>query len=1527
MPVHFHILDVFARDEKIVSENEEEVLVQYSSNSENSDDEEFQRGRKGYSGAGTPAQTFKGDHTGKSIVVHLFGKTAEGYNIRADVKGFKPFFYIRAPEGGPTTQTRAVNAVREYLRRHINPTAVFKSIEIEKCNRKELFGFTQNRAVPMIKLTMPSIAVFRDVKNCFCNGAWEPELKKLMGRDDLLGEPFPKGAPMVYEANLDPMLRFLHLRNLSPCNWATLTEVEPDELDTDGVSIVECEWTEIDPCKTPPAATAPFTIASWDIECMSTSGAFPMATKGDPIIQIGVILSSLGSTAPPEKHIFTLGTCDQIPEGRVYAFPDEKKLLTAWFRWLNEKDIDIFIGYNIFGFDEKYVWERCEQLGLATRDDRGNGMAILDELRQLNRLSEVGGEMSLETKRLSSSAMGDNFLYLWTTAGRLRVDLYHYIKRGYPLPSYKLDDTSRNFLGESVKKINEKVDAWELTIGSTTKQDVAKGRSVVLLNAGGDTLCEKLDVLEYEPGRLIVSLPVDVLADEVAKWAVVKDDLSPKEMFKMQGQGPSERAIIARYCVQDCQLVLDLFKKLDVFNNAMSMANVCSVPVGYIFLRGQGVKIESLMFKYCHESEQCIMVLPAARGDAETYEGAIVLDPKPGFYTTPVGVADFASLYPSTIISENISHDTLVWVKDYNDAGELIAFQWGSDAYDNVPGVRYTDIEYDNMIDDPEDMRKMKRKIKAGTRVCRYAQDVIGTIPKIVAGLLAARKAKRKEGEKETDPFRKALLDSEQLAYKLTANSLYGQLGSGTFKVRLKPLAASVTAYGRKQIMFAKAAIEDRYGANAGHPHCCATAETVYGDSVKGDTPIFIRKNKGNPEIVRMDELVKNNSWNIWHETKEAVELSNIEIWTEKGWTHVDRIIRHRLAPSKKMFRILTHTGVVDCTEDHSLVDKHGNELKPGDVGVGHELLHNDMFHKEFKTEECNISSEEAWAMGLFLADGSSDGYQVTGGIKYTWAINKANKELLEKASKYLPFETKILDTLESSGVYKLIPVGNLKDPALKYRSMFYNDAREKRVPSSILNAPTPIVESFMKGFYAGDGDKVGQLSGNYRWDQKGKEVCAGLAILAQRLGYSISVNDRATKPDVFRITCTKSYQRKNTIVIKKMYEIDTHDIEYVYDLQTENHHFAVGPGNLVVHNTDSLFINFNPRNPDTGKPLEGTEAVKKTIELTEEAGKFVSKMLKAPHDFEFDKVYWPFIIFSKKRYVGYKYEDADSHVLWFMGVALKRRDYAAIVKRIYSGALNILLNERDVPKAAKYVQDAAVELVDGKYGLQPLTISKSLRAEYADPSRIAHKALADRIAKRDPGNAPASGDRIPFVYVQAPTGQAAPELQGDRIETPSYIKEKGLKPDYMFYIDHQIANPVCQLFGIVVDQIPGFDSYKPRGGWKTDNPETLITQRETAAYELLFRPAIDRNNMGAKRAFAQMFGGSVESQPGEPPAKRAMRSAAAAPVRRVVKESTQSTLDSMFMATMQLGALKSAAKQKKEAEKSDKAAKKSDKK
>jgi DNA polymerase elongation subunit (family B) len=551
--------------------------------------------------------------------------------------------------------------------------------------------------------------------------------------------------------------------------------------------------------------------------------------------------------APTDKHVFVLGTCNPVEGATVHAYKTEKALLAGWGKYMAAWNPDILVGYNVFGFDEKYCWQRAQELGLTKTP----------AFQFLTRMGDLGKEVDLEEKFLSSSALGDNTMYIWTAHGRLQVDLYHYIKRSFSLPAYKLDSVCQHFMSGKLSGVDTNpggsdTTKWFLKTKSTA--DVVVGRYLVLLDETGDSVVEKLQILSVDPGKgLVVEAPqgddlseLTLASADAVKWAIVKDDVSPQDIFRLQRGSAADRAKVAAYCIQDCDLVVELYKKLDVFNNAMAMANACSVPVGYIFTRGQGIKIESLIFKECYERGQCIQVLPsaprapvkgqgaAAEEQEDSYEGAIVLTPNPGFYKdSPVGVADFASLYPSTIISENISHDTLVWAKDYDLAGRFVCFSYGSEKGEAAasPGVQWTDIEFDIWAPDPADTRKHPTKLKRGVRVCRYAQtgQGKGTLPQIVQGLLAARKAKRKEAEKETDPFKKALLDAEQLAYKLTANSLYGQLGSSTFKVRLQHLAASVTAYGRKQILFAKAAIEQAYGPAAGDPRCAA--ETVYGDT------------------------------------------------------------------------------------------------------------------------------------------------------------------------------------------------------------------------------------------------------------------------------------------------------------------------------------------------------------------------------------------------------------------------------------------------------------------------------------------------------------------------------------------------------------------------------------------------------------------------------------------------------------------------------------------------------------------------
>jgi hypothetical protein len=148
-------------------------------------------------------------------------------------------------------------------------------------------------------------------------------------------------------------------------------------------------------------------------------------------------------------------------------------------------------------------------------------------------------------------------------------------------------------------------------------------------------------------------------------------------------------------------------------------------------------------------------------------------------------------------------------------------------------------------------------------------------------------------------------------------------------------------------------------------------------------------------------------------------------------------------------------------------------------------------------------------------------------------------------------------------------------------------------------------------------------------------------------------------------------------------------------------------------------------------------------------------------------------------------------------------------------------------------VRQKVRELVEGKMKLSQLTITKSLRSEYKC-TPPAHKMLANRIAARDPGNAPASGERIGYVYVQTLPGQVVAN-QGDRVETPEFIVANRLKPDAEYYIEHQLYNPLAQLFGLMVEKMPGF-----RGPAKwAENPDKLVAQREAIAADLLFGDAL----------------------------------------------------------------------------------------
>jgi len=223
---------------------------------------------------------------------------------------------------------------------------------------------------------------------------------------------------------------------------------------------------------------------------------------------------------------------------------------------------------------------------------------------------------------------------------------------------------------------------------------------------------------------------------------------------------------------------------------------------------------------------------------------------------------------------------------------------------------------------------------------------------------------------------------------------------------------------------------------------------------------------------------------------------------------------------------------------------------------------------------------------------------------------------------------------------------------------------------------------------------------------------------MAQKSGMKIRLSIYNNINNVFSLKIAKYFENdEKNQEIQEMCEIEY--TGYVYDLTTDNHHFAAGIGNIIVHNTDSVFFTFNLQTPE-GVPIRGKDALEITIELAQQAGHLASKFLKGPHDLEYEKTFMPFCLLSKKRYVGMLYEtDPTKCKRKEMGIVLKRRDNAPIVKEIYGGIIDILMKQQDIGKAVDFLRSSLRNIVDEKYPIDKLIISKSLRSGYKILNRL----------------------------------------------------------------------------------------------------------------------------------------------------------------------------------------------------------------
>ncbi len=349
------------------------------------------------------ARDVEGEHQ-----ISIFGKTEEGKSICVTTT-FDPYFFVKLPKGTkPSDVTRLYNDINALRRDHVTSYSLTK--------QKDVWGFQNNEEFHFMHLNFKTLEARRKVNSIFM---YNNDFKKYH----------------VYESNIDPVLRLMHRTGIQSTGWLdTGPNCVRSHLAKTDIDLWCNEWRTLTPVARDDIA--PFVVASFDIECNSSTGKFPDAdVPEDACFQIAISLCKFGNEEPYDKTCFCYKKTDPNLEGsNIISFETEKEMLLAFKDYLNKQDIDIMTGWNIFGFDLEYIYKRAAMVGC--------GLDFYD----LSKLKDR--ECHLVSKKLSSSALGDNFLKLLPMPGRFIFDMFHEVKKGYKLDSYKLNEVSKLYLGD-----------------------------------------------------------------------------------------------------------------------------------------------------------------------------------------------------------------------------------------------------------------------------------------------------------------------------------------------------------------------------------------------------------------------------------------------------------------------------------------------------------------------------------------------------------------------------------------------------------------------------------------------------------------------------------------------------------------------------------------------------------------------------------------------------------------------------------------------------------------------------------------------------------------------------------------------------------------------------------------------------------------------------------------------------------------------------------------------------------------------
>lgn len=639
--------------------------------------------------------------------IRTFGVTQEGVSVTCKIRNFTPFYYIKVSNNfNKNKKDLFIDYIKtswQLSKAKVNGESVslsecLLSTECKIIEKKDLYGYKANKQYRFLRLTFNNYTAMNKSKYLFKNPI------QIRG---ISNEPVKY---KLYESNIEPFMRFCHIKDIRMAGWIKLPKEKytiDDDMSTTqmNVSINYKDVISLSDKK----AIANFLQASWDIETYSIDGTFPDPNKKvnnefpNVIYQIGTTFKYYNEKNTLIKHLLTLKKCAKIDDSSIIIeeCKTEKDLIKRWIDLISEMDPDIMYTYNGDTFDCMYIFERSKLYNLDSYLKT-----------KLSRHSDI--PMIVKKEKFSSSAYGDSDFIRFYIPGRLNYDLLIHYKRGMKkYSSYKLDYIANSILGKGKNEVTAK-DIFkyyeegkpeqirtiaEYCIIDTELLQQLVDKQLILI-----TIIQLANVTFVPIGYLTTRGQTIKVFSQLLRKARQMNYLVPHTNFnedaypltiRSKDEHGLEQEDVGNYIKVSCGRNKNSYGKLIEINGKIS-----EIIDDHTFIILSSIELEddeTFTSKYSYKNDINKQINLLCKSDDlidTSFSGATVLTATPGYFAQNISVLDFASLYPTIMISRNLCYSTFI-----RDTSYIPKDLPDEDGIYNIKGVNYERIKWDDRIE------------------------------------------------------------------------------------------------------------------------------------------------------------------------------------------------------------------------------------------------------------------------------------------------------------------------------------------------------------------------------------------------------------------------------------------------------------------------------------------------------------------------------------------------------------------------------------------------------------------------------------------------------------------------------------------------------------------------------------------------------------------------------------------------------------------------------------------------------------